>query len=62
MAISRTVVATYLAALPYPGVWSVSTRSLSMVLGTPMKRMGLFMNAAYLDSLLTVSMESFPPM
>ena len=28
-------VAIYLAALPYPGVWSVRARSLSMVLGTP---------------------------
>ena len=34
--ISRTVEATYFAALPKPGVWSVSTRSLSMVLGMPM--------------------------
>ena len=39
--ISFITVAMYLAALPKPGVWSVSIRSLSMVLGTPMNRMGL---------------------
>ena len=38
---SFKMVAMYLAAEPYPGVWSVRQRSLSMVLGTPMKRTGL---------------------
>ena len=38
---SFITVAMYFAAEPKPGVWSVSTRSLSMVLGTPKNRMGL---------------------
>ena len=59
--ISRTVEATYFAALPKPGVWSVSTRSLSMVLGMPMNRTSLPVRAAKRESLSTVSMESFPP-
>ena len=60
-AISRTVEATYLAALPYPGVWSVTGRSLSMVFGTPMKEMDSRRIRAHRESLSTVSMESFPP-
>ena len=43
---SLTDVAMYLAAEPKPGVWSVMTRSLSMVFGTPMKRMSLPMRSA----------------
>ena len=38
---SFMMVAMYFAAEPKPGVWSVQTRSLSMVLGTPTKRMEL---------------------
>ena len=36
--ISWRVAATYFAAEPNPGVWSVSVTSLSMVFGTPMTR------------------------
>ena len=41
MVISRTVEATYLAALPNPGVWSVWIRSLSIVFGSPRIRISL---------------------
>ena len=41
---SFVIAPIYLAALPYPGVWSVAARSLSMVLGTPIKRILLPFN------------------
>jgi hypothetical protein len=40
MLASRTTVAMNLAAEPKPGLVSVQARSLSMVFGTPMLRMG----------------------
>ena len=61
-AISRREVATYFAAEPNPGVWSVTIRSLSTVFGIPIIFTSLPVKEAYSESLSTVSMESLPPM
>ena len=60
-AISAIDAAIYFAAEPYPGVWSVCGRSLSIDLGIPANLISELMLFAYADSLFTVSMESFPP-
>ena len=49
----------YFAALPNPGVWSVTSRSLSMVFGTPIKRIGLPIFAACFESLLAQDCSDF---
>ena len=47
---------------PKPGVWSVTTRSLSMVFGTPIMRISYSFSLVYAESFATVSIESLPPM
>ena len=60
--ISAAATAAKRAALPYPGEWSVTARSLSIVLGTPMTLKSMPEAAASSESLWQVSMESFPPL
>ncbi|GIW73769.1 MAG: hypothetical protein KatS3mg103_0291 [Phycisphaerales bacterium] len=53
---------TYRAALAYPGVWSLPTRSLSTVLGTWMHRRSYPAARDASDTIRQVSLESLPPM
>ena len=57
------LVATYLATEPKPGQQSVTARSLSTVLGTPMQIERIAeLSAAICDTLYEVSAESLPPL
>ena len=59
--VSKTAVEIKFAALPNPGVWSVYIKSLSIVLGIPIKFISSPFSLAYFPSLAVVSIESFPP-
>ena len=56
---SATLPAMYRAALPNPGEWSVTARSLSIVLGMPITAMPFYLHRRY--SLPQVSMVPLPP-
>ena len=54
--------ATNLAALPKPGQWSVTRRSLSIVFGTWKTRSSYRASLAISLTMCVVSAESLPPM